>query len=798
MMTHPMQQLVVGALLHDIGHLVCGAQAGHAAHEQTGMQLIQKWIQDEQVLRCISHHHNQPGHANALAADDLAHLVRAANTLAGGSPSAPSPAGSYGMLSSVFNLLNGRNEKAVFAPVPLRRAPAMPCDHTVDIKTSYGQVLQGFSQAMERLQDKTDVNALLQILEVFTSYIPSSAQAGPAADLSLAEHSRLTAAFSCCLLHWCRQQDIHDYASFVSDAAFRKQEIFQLVSVDTSGIQRFIYNVVQKGALKALRARSFYLELLLENAMDTLLAACELPRVNLLYTGGGHAYLLVPNTAAAMPAIQSTMAHMNAQLLAQYGTDLFMAYGITPCSGAALAGTEDNPAAYTNVFRSVSAQVSAMKLRRYDADTLRQLNQPSPAAADRECAACGSLAVVADREGGRLCRVCSSFEKISSALTMQDSCFVITARQEQPDDPPMLSLSGACHGLRVMHTAQAREKLRTDPASVVRIYRKNTLDTDDLPAIRLWMGDLTARNPQDDIMQFSELAAASSGIERIGVLRADVDNLGQAFIQGFMRPGEEKPGRWLSLARTMSLSRALSLFFKFHLNAVLSDPVYTLPDGKRTGQVTIIYSGGDDLLLVGPWQEVLCAGMDVRQAFRRLTGGALTLSAGIGLFDEKYPLVHMARETGRLEDAAKASTPPNGEKDAVSLFGMEAVESGGAQLLVNQHTYSWQELEQQVLGEKYTLLADTLAARPQELGQSFVYALLDLLRRADEEKLNIARLAYLLARRECAASAPQDIQQAYNTFKQRVYEWALSPRNRGQLITALMIYIYTHRTKEES
>jgi CRISPR-associated protein Csm1 len=204
------------------------------------------------------------------------------------------------------------------------------------------------------------------------------------------------------------------------------------------------------------------------------------------------------------------------------------------------------------------------------------------------------------------------------------------------------------------------------------------------------------------------------------------------------------------------------------------------------------------LLLVGPWQEVLGAGMDVQHAFRRLTGGALTLSAGVGLFDEKYPLVHMARETGRLEDAAKASTRPDGEKDAVSLFGMEAVESGGAQLLVNQHTYSWQELEQQVLGEKYTLLADTLAARPQELGQSFVYALLDLLRRADEEKLNIARLAYLLARRECAASAPQDMKQAYNTFKQRVYEWALSPRDRGQLITALMIYIYTHRTKEES
>ena len=71
---------------------------------------------------------------------------------------------------------------------------------------------------------------------------------------------------------------------------------FLLLSMDMSGIQDFIYNISGSKALKSLRSRSFYLEIMLEVIVDQLLEKLELTRANLLYTGGGHAYLLVSNT----------------------------------------------------------------------------------------------------------------------------------------------------------------------------------------------------------------------------------------------------------------------------------------------------------------------------------------------------------------------------------------------------------------------------------------------------------------------------------------------------------------------
>ena len=49
-------------------------------------------------------------------------------------------------------------------------------------------------------------------------------------------------------------------------------------------------------AMKSLRGRSFYLELFAEHIIDEVLSELELSRVNLLYSGGSHFYLLLPNT----------------------------------------------------------------------------------------------------------------------------------------------------------------------------------------------------------------------------------------------------------------------------------------------------------------------------------------------------------------------------------------------------------------------------------------------------------------------------------------------------------------------
>lgn len=76
-----------------------------------------------------------------------------------------------------------------------------------------------------------------------------------------------------------------------------------------------------------LRARSFYLEMLTEHLIDELLARVGLSRANLNYSGGGHAYLLLPNTESARKSVEQFEREANDWLLENFATRLFHRHG---------------------------------------------------------------------------------------------------------------------------------------------------------------------------------------------------------------------------------------------------------------------------------------------------------------------------------------------------------------------------------------------------------------------------------------------------------------------------------------
>src|SRR5690606_24627345 len=111
-------------------------------------------------------------------------------------------------------------------------------------------------------------------------------------------------------------------------------------------------------------------------------------------------------------------------------------------------------------------------------------------------------------------------------------------------------------------------------------------------------------------------------------------------------------------------------------------------------------------------------------------------------YDFKYPISLMAEETAQLEKRAKANEYEDGSKNSISLFGLEYHDGR----LVDRHTYDWQTFEEKVLGEKYRIIQD-LYNECDDYGNSFLYNIVRLLKEADKDRINIARLAYLLARR---------------------------------------------------
>ena len=77
-----------------------------------------------------------------------------------------------------------------------------------------------------------------------------------------------------------------------------------------------------------------------------------------------------------------------------------------------------------------------------------------------------------------------------------------------------------------------------------------------------------------------------------------------------------------------------------------------------------------------------------------------------------------------------------------------------------------------------------------ESGLTYV-ELPELLRQAENDKLNLARYAYLLARLQPKRSSGS--YALYNEFSKQMYAWACSGTDRLQLVTAIYLYVYMNR-----
>ena len=767
-----------GCLLHDIGKVVYRAGTVRENHSQAGYHYVKETLGSRcprDILDCVRFHHKGALRGAKLSADSPAYIAYLADNISAAADRREDDTEpTFGFdknlpLSPVFLHMNGKQKEAALPAAPQDGTLRMPISTGAYRLSSgdYSNLLRELTRQLKEFPLEEEwINSLLTLLETLTSSIPSSTAVGESPDISLFDHLKITAAAGGCISEYLRAQGETDYRSLLvhKEAEFYKREVFLLYSADFSGIQKFIYTVATDGALRSLRSRSFFLELVMEHYVDELLTECGLSRCNLLYSGGGHCYLLLPNTHLAKEAVKTINARFNQWLSEQFGIRLYLADGYTPCTPNDLMNRPAKDAPYREMFRRVSSALARRKLQRYSGQELRALNQSVRDPKGRECVICGRGDTLSKNN---LCLWCEQFGTLSRKIQSQ-TVFLVTA--DGPHDLQLPSKDGMV-GISFTDEKSARNRLLSGEP-VVRIYTKNTACTGLKYSTRIYVGDYAAAN------EMEELADSSAGIRRLGVCRMDVDNLGQAFVSGFEQKDKSLPeerGKYVTLSRTSAFSRSMSLFFKGYINPLLSGQY----QNRCPLKVAIVYSGGDDVFLVGAWNDVIQAAQWIHEAFQSYTCGSLTISAGIGLFDSHYPIRMAAEETALLEEDAKGQPG----KNSVALF---APEQG--------YTFSWDVLIRSVLGEKYRCLDEFFSHSEQERGMSFLYHLNYLLRELEQEKIHLARYAYLLARMEPSDKSAKEL---YRRFSDCMYSWALDDEDREQLRTAIMIYVYTKRGREE-
>ena len=602
-------------------------------------------------------------------------------------------------------------------------------------------------------------NVLLSELEALTSFIPASSSDSSLSDISFYDHSKITAAIASCIYQYLGNSSFKERL-YANKAEFYKEKAFMLFSMDISGIQKFIYTISSKGALKSLRARSFYLEIVMEHIIDELLDELSLTRANLIYSGGGHCYMLLPHTKEVIDRVEDFEHKVNNWFIDNFDVALYIAFGYTPCSAEVLENRE--PGSFAKLYHEVSLKISHKKVTRYTPDELKNLNKLD-GTRDRECRICHRTGKT---DSDEVCALCSALMAMSRSI-QNDEYFMVVNRKTERKALPLpfdYFLIGA---------AEAEVKTLVQSSDYRRLYVKNKTISAEFAATHLWVGEYS----HDDLDTYAD---DSEGIKRIGIMRCDVDNLGATFAFGF-RQGQED--RYATLSRTAMLSRMLSLFFKHYINRILEKGESSFLSKGGGRKVSIVYSGGDDVFLAGAWNDVIDAFIDLRNSFRKFSQNTLSISGGIGIYPGRFPIHIMAEETEELVERAKSLPDKNG----ITLFEEYGV-------------FEFERFIHNVMGEKFRVLKeffkDGLIGEEQShvFGSSFLYNMLELLRNS-EDKINRARLAYLLSRMEPKDKASDAEKEHYRTFRDHLYKWYPSVDDRKELISAVYIYSYIFRNR---
>ena len=849
------ETLVKGALLHDIGKVVYRSGKVSEDAATAGATFLRSYSQQDEIVQCAQYHHKKQLESVNVSDDSFVYLVHEAIQLTSGddyhefeegNPTDRQYFDSTLPLTSVFYTFAGKKSesprsyelcsfdlmKDMNYPIEVKKNTkidkknskthkgCLTDEKSMASRQAYVDLYNTLKQSFDAKSiDAMTVNELLQTYENSTSYVPVDIRRQKHSDVSLYMHSKLTAAIATSLKLYYDDQGLYNYKEyfFTNIKESRNREAFMMISADISGIQDFIYTVPSKGALKSLRGRSVYLEILLESVIDSLLEELNLTRCNVIYSGGGHFYILAPNTESAKEVVVDTQDSVNTWLLKHVGTKLYIAMGTASCSGRDL---RDGKMQH-KLFADASRNADNSKMTRYNEKTLQDLFNPNSSLntvqlGDRECSICHTSSVELHRygDGGAFaCSMCDSLFKLGEGLVQKcDVLLGIVHTNEELEAMYSIPIYDKDQMFLYIIPQVQMEKVR-DTVNWKRLYLINATATGTYVANRLWLADYVAREEDTSVYEFSELAKlcgdADVGVERLGVLRADVDNLGAAFINGFINDKSKHTYKFNTFSRYADLSRALSMFFKVGVNQIVSgasgsdiNERYHLWDdfGEKKGHIHVIYSGGDDLFLVGPWDELLEVGIDIRNRLQEFSDGKVTISAGLGMFAPSFPIIKMAEITGELESTAKDMPI----KDSIALFGFSTMNMGSEPEC--QHVYTWDDLINSVIQDKFKFFQKVFAIPRKGIvedkerlpfSRTAIYRIMELLEEianSNSDTIYNARLLYTLARMEPIHGTDTQ-KKIYQEFVSSMYGWITTKKTAKEALTAFHILVYSLREK---
>jgi CRISPR-associated protein Csm1 len=444
-----------------------------------------------------------------------------------------------------------------------------------------------------------------------------------------------------------------------------------MVGGDVSGIQSFIYDIVSSQASKNLKGRSFYLQLVVDGIVTYLLKNTVNIRTNIIYSSGGSFFIFLPNSTEIREKIQNIIIpHIQSSLYEAHSTAISVPVSFiefSPFAGNASVSdcwkklmdgiAELKRAPFKNMlevkYSEFFAEAEPGGYAVHDDFNAEDL-EPESAFILTSDNKVKKYSLGTSMGNDDLVLSATNVNIIRLAKELRNARYIVRTKYDGNDS---FNICGLIY-IRPLNEIKTSELKEGDDVLLINpgITSPSFLfDCAHIPQSYIFYGgnDYPHENGKV-ITEFSELAEEKkSGFARLGVLRMDVDNLGALFSSGLP-----------SFSHYAEISYRLDLFFKYYINAAWNS------QSSFKSRLNIIYSGGDDLFIIGKWNIVIHFAHMLRQKFNDYTAQSLTLSAGVAIVRPKFPVLKAALLAGEEEEHAKNHAFKGQEKNSISFMNL--------------------------------------------------------------------------------------------------------------------------------
>jgi CRISPR-associated protein Csm1 len=601
-----------------------------------------------------------------------------------------------------------------------------------------------FKEALGTLLHRTENMALWlehfdSLMMIFTSSIPQARAGKIFPDVSLFDHSRTAAALAVAIYLYHSQTD----SLTMEEVKNFDDNKFLIISGEFYGIQDFIflgYGDTRKYRSKLLRGRSFAISLFTELAADLLCREIGLPITSIVLNAAGKFAVMAPNTQAAHQAVTAVEKWVNDWLFQiSYGET---AIGLSVKEASPQDFVKGN---FADLWNELGKTMERKKYNRLGLDVYggpvhSYLDSFNNDLEHPLCPLCGKRPASPQAEGTEYvkevkssCTICRDHIFLGSKLVKTTRLAILKPDVSLSEGNRLLEpvfgryqvafpesglqeMAGSGQLLRLWDLGFNSGRQASPMAAVkfingyVPVYTEPDLhdprltgpEKDERP---LNQADLGSPKTLEDIAALAlnpkDKEGKHCGLEALGILKADVDDLGLLLACGLKRQS-------FTISRLATLSRQLDFYFTVYLpHLLITDP--------RFENIYTVFAGGDDLFLIGPWNRTIELATLLKDTFAHYVchNSQIHFSAGIALKKSHTPIDQLAATADAALKQAKGANP--NEKNRLTLF---------------EESASWGEVE-----ELHNIKATLQDWFQQEwINPAMLYRLNELIGMAGEEK----------------------------------------------------------------